>query len=199
MGEVNVKNLFGEYVKVRNQPFDNIYTPEELAKEMVEYFKPKGKILEPCAGSGSFLKFLPKKTDWCEIDKDRNFFDYKKKVDWIITNPPFSKLTEFLLHSMKIAKEIVFIINLSALFSVKRIKIIKQNDFVLQEILFLRQPETFVQCGRQLSAIHLSKCEISDSTFTKLTYHKDLLKSYEIKPGKRKWLMSAKKRGRVKK
>ena len=38
---------------------DVVYTPDWVAKDMVDYFNPKGKILEPCSGDGVFLKYLP--------------------------------------------------------------------------------------------------------------------------------------------
>ena len=37
---------------------DEIMTPEYLAEALVNHFKPNGKILEPCKGTGNFLKFL---------------------------------------------------------------------------------------------------------------------------------------------
>ncbi len=104
---------------------------------------------------GAFLKYLPEGTDWCEIEKGRNFFEFRKKVDWIVTNPPFSKLTAFLIHSMKYADNIVFLINTPALFTTKRIREIRYNGFGIKEILFVKHPETFVQTGRQPGAVHL--------------------------------------------
>jgi hypothetical protein len=37
------------------------------------------------------------------------FFDYDQRVDWIITNPPFSQLRAFLKHSYEIANNVVFL------------------------------------------------------------------------------------------
>ena len=39
--------------------------------------------------------------------------DYNDKVDWIITNPPWSKIKEFMIHSMTIANEIVYLISIN--------------------------------------------------------------------------------------
>ena len=38
---------------------------------MVEFFKPSGRILEPCKGDGVFLKYLPS-AEWCEIQEGRD-------------------------------------------------------------------------------------------------------------------------------
>lgn len=51
---------------------DRIMTPDPLAQWIVDYFKPVGKILEPCAGDGAFLRAF--------ADYDgRNQFAYKGK------------------------------------------------------------------------------------------------------------------------
>ena len=73
MNETYQINIFGKYQKCRNVTNDVYYTPDDLAKLIVEHFKPSGKILEPCAGNGVFLKYL-NESDWCEIDKGKNFF-----------------------------------------------------------------------------------------------------------------------------
>jgi len=90
-------------------PNDMVFTPDKIAKYIVELFKPEGKILEPCSGNGAFLKYLPT-ADWCEITKGRDFFDYNKKVDWIVTNPPYSNFDRFLQRSMEIADNIIFLV-----------------------------------------------------------------------------------------
>jgi len=176
MGEVYVHGLFGPQ-KSRNQPNDNIYTPEDIARAIVDHFKPSGKILEPCAGNGVFLKYMPT-ADWCEIKGGRNFFEYSEKVDWIITNPPWSKAGEFLIKSMKIAKDIVFLMNIPGVFTVRRMREIYRYSFGIKEILLIRIPNTFPQSGRQLGAIHFKK---GFKGFCKIIYHPDLIKSYSEK------------------
>ena len=52
---------------------DDIQTPLELAGQIVAYFGPTGRILEPCAGDGNFLAHLPG-ADWCEIKRAKDFF-----------------------------------------------------------------------------------------------------------------------------
>ncbi|MFW9602948.1 MAG: hypothetical protein ACMV1B_11615 [Prevotella sp.] len=88
---------------------DEIYTPDWCVKDMVNHFNPTGTILEPCKGLGAFTDVLPN-ADWCEIRLGKNFYDYKNRVDWIITNPPYSDIRKFVLHSMKLADNIVFLI-----------------------------------------------------------------------------------------
>lgn len=105
-------------------PGDVVYTPDWVARDMVEYFKPSGRILEPCAGDGAFLRYLPG-ADWCEIEKGRDFFTWHEQVDWIIGNPPYSVFSKWLGHSMEIAQNIVYLIPLTRLlnsgFFIKRL------------------------------------------------------------------------------
>jgi len=103
---------------------DEVYTPDFAAKDMVEFFQPFGKMLEPCSGDGAILKYLSN-ADWCEIQKGKDFFQYTSKVDWIITNPPYSQFWKFLEHSMSLADNIVFLIPCYKVFnSVKTLKAI---------------------------------------------------------------------------
>lgn len=105
-------------------PKDIVFTPEPIAKQIVEMFKPTGKILEPCKGEGAFLKYLPEGTEWCEIAEGRDFFDYNQKVDWIITNPPYSNFNRFMDHALKLADNVVFLTPLS--------KMLKSMDTMLK-------------------------------------------------------------------
>jgi hypothetical protein len=88
---------------------DVVYTPDWVARDMVEYFKPTGRILEPCSGDGAFLKYLPG-ADWCEIEKGRDFYAVTEQYDWIIGNPPYTQYSEWLNQSMAIAENILYLV-----------------------------------------------------------------------------------------
>tara|TARA_Y100000296_G_scaffold33220_1_gene38461 strand:+ start:2270 stop:2746 length:477 start_codon:yes stop_codon:yes gene_type:complete len=88
---------------------DKIFTPQWVVEDMVKYFSPHGKILDPCRGDGAFTNVIPNVL-WCEIDEGVDFFNWSDKVDWIISNPPFSKLRKFILHSFKVSDNIVFLV-----------------------------------------------------------------------------------------
>lgn len=120
------KNLFGEEILEKNL-LDDVYTPESIAKRIIDRYLPKGKILEPCRGKKAFFKYL-NNADWCEIDEGRNFFDYNNRVDWIITNPPYSCYDKFLEHSFEIADNIVFLVPLGKVFNSWE-RIVKINKY----------------------------------------------------------------------
>lgn len=135
---------------------DVVMTPDYLAEKIVEHFNPSGKILEPCCGNGVFLKYLPT-AEWCEITKGKDFFDYNNKVDWIITNPPWSKMRKFIQHSMEVSDNIVFLTTINHLWLKARLRDIKQANFGVREIVLVETPKEFPQSGFQLGVFHLQR------------------------------------------
>lgn len=120
MGSINGQRhnpyIAGKYAHVN--PNDVVFTPDWLAKKICEIFPIQeiDKVLEPCKGEGVFLKYLPKDTDWCEITEGRNFYDYNKKVDWIVTNPPYSDFNRFLDHAFELAENVVLLVPVAKMF-----------------------------------------------------------------------------------
>ncbi len=101
-------------------PKDVVYTPDNVACDMVAFFKPRGRILEPSKGDGVFLKYLPG-ADWCEITEGRDFFTCARRYDWIIGNPPYSIFAAWLRHSFTLADDIVYLIPIIRCFVSSRI------------------------------------------------------------------------------
>lgn len=99
------------------QEGDAVWTPDWCAADMVRYFKPVGRILEPCKGGGAFMRALPLNALWCEITEGRDFFAFWERVDWIITNPPYSLTRQFLRHSLAISTNVVFLLPARNIFS----------------------------------------------------------------------------------
>lgn len=97
---------------------DVVYTPDWCAKDMVNFFQPSGKVLDPCKGEGAIFRYLPKGSDWCEISEGRDFFAWNKKVDWIIANPPYdnNEFLKWLEHSFYLAPDIVFLLPVHFIF-----------------------------------------------------------------------------------
>lgn len=109
------------YVKGKNGTVDTdkVYTPENIAKLIINKFNLSGKVLDPFKGQGAFYNNYPEtvKKDWCEIDEGKDFFEYKEHVDWIISNPPYSIYDEVMNHSFEIADNIVYLVPLNKIVS----------------------------------------------------------------------------------
>lgn len=122
-------------------PQDVVYTPSWVARDMVEFFKPVGSILEPFAGDGVFLKFLPS-ARWCEIEKGVDFFAWNTPVNWIVSNPPFKQFDKILLHSFSVAENIVYLIPADKPFnSLPRAKMISANGGIVHMRYYVDGPQ----------------------------------------------------------
>ena len=96
---------------------DVVYTPDWVARDMVEFFQPSGRILEPSKGDGVFLKYLPSSTEWCEINEGRDFFAWHTPIDWVFGNPPYSVFSDWITHSFSIANHVCYLIPLNKPFN----------------------------------------------------------------------------------
>lgn len=143
---------------------DNVYTPDWLARAIMDHFKPDGKLLEPCRGKGAFYKLMPKGSPWCEIAEGRDFMAYKGRVDWVVTNPPWSELRAFLKKSMEVADNVVFLCLVNAIFMKARMRDIREAGFVVNEILLVPTPKApWTQTGFCLGAVHICKTSAGDT------------------------------------
>jgi len=126
-------------MKTKFNKNDVVLTPERISKKIIEYFNPTKSILDPCSGDDSFFSNFPDNIDkdWCEIRKGKDFFEYDKKVNWIISNPPFSTYDDFLEHSFKIADNVVFIIPLYKTFKSKKQQLMVDNYGGLKTVLII--------------------------------------------------------------
>jgi hypothetical protein len=104
-----------------------VNTPLEVSRDILEHYHSTywivGPVYDPFRGDGSFYNqfesvFLDTvECYWSEITDGRDFFDFEDKMDWIISNPPYSKFTKVLEHSLEIADNIVYLIPVNKLTS----------------------------------------------------------------------------------
>jgi len=132
--------------KEKQSHFTNI----EMVKDLLnKYPLPiKDSILD--AGSGInkvwYDNIKNKDKDWVEIELGKDFFDYNKKVDWIIGNPPYHKFVDFLFKSLEIAKKgICFLISSDKIihFTTKRLNFMKEKGFFINKIVVVNDCRWF--------------------------------------------------------
>ena len=104
---------------------DIVYTPRSISSAIVKHFAPAGICLDPCRGDGAFYDYLPNGALWCEVQNGVDFYDFIGKVDWIISNPPFSDYDNFLEKAFSVSSNVVYLIPLYKTFKSK-----KQQDMV---------------------------------------------------------------------
>ena len=172
MGSINGQKhnqyIEGRYAHIN--PNDVVFTPDWLAKQICEMFEIEGEVLEPCKGEGVFLKYLPENTEWCEIVDGKNFYDYHKKVDWLVTNPPYSDFNRFLEHSFELADNIILLVPLAKMFkSMGTIKtIMNYGGFV--SIHFLPSSKAGFPFGFPSGIFYIKKDYKGETLFKELNY-----------------------------
>lgn len=144
---------------------DLVNTPDELAKQIVGHFRPQinGRVLEPCEGGEAFTRAFASNgiedVIALEVTRGSDFFEFHEKVDWIITNPPWSQARMFLRHAYRVADNVVFLITLNHVLNLRaRIADMEEAGFGIKEVLLCKTPSLpWPQSGFQLAAIHLSR------------------------------------------
>lgn len=135
-----MKNKIGVAIKQRQKANDVIYTPKPVAIKMIEMcdLKEGDSVLDPSYGGGVFYDNLPEyvNKDWCEIEKGKDFFEYDKKVDCIIGNPPYSLWNKWLEHTMKLTDKFCYIFGILNLTPMRVRKII-ENGYGITKIHLL--------------------------------------------------------------
>jgi hypothetical protein len=117
----------------KRHPYDAYSTPawctEAIAKEIV--WNDSATILEPCAGEGAIVDVLcmypHAHMRTLDINPDCRMgggFDFLKydddRVDFILTNPPFSLAQEFVEKSLSVANYTIMLLRLNFLASKSR-------------------------------------------------------------------------------
>ena len=117
---------------------DTVLTPERTAQWIVDHFNPQGSILDPSAGEDAFYKRFTSNDKYrCEIKDGIDFLLWDKRVDWIITNPPYSIYDLFLEHAFKIADNVVFFVPIAKAFKSNTVQIMVQKYGGLREIIYM--------------------------------------------------------------
>lgn len=151
-------------MRTRRTKNDIVYTSKNFAAKVIDYFSPHGTCLEPCAGDGAFYDSLPEPKDYCELQEGKDFLDYKEKVDWIITNPPWSSKSYRAVagHAFELAEHVVFLVRLHNAFGTyARHNDWKQHGHGLKEIIICKWQEAFDNTkspeGFALCVVHWQK------------------------------------------
>jgi hypothetical protein len=117
---------------------DTVYTKFETAKFIVDYFNPIGTICEPCSGEDVFYNLFQNEIKYkCEIQFGTDFFNFDTKVDYIITNPPYSIYDEFLKHSFSVADNVIFFVPIAKAFKSNKVQTMVEEYGGLKEILYM--------------------------------------------------------------
>ena len=151
---------------------DLVMTPPELAAVVIGHFagRMSGTVLDPARGQGAFHDRFPAhlERDWCEITEGRDFLDWREPVDWVMTNPTWSRLRDFSRHAMRIAPNIVWLAPLTNLTTKARLRDLDEAGFGIAELVLIDTPKGWPQSGFQLVAAWLRKGHSGGWSVTRL-------------------------------
>lgn len=146
---------------------DRMYTPLPWAKACVDALPLSGRVLDPAKGEGAFLDQFPADVDalWCECDQGRNFFDFDEKVDWIVTNPPWSIIRPFLTHAFELADNVAFMITVQHAFTKARIRLAEEAGFGVRAVYYMpTPPKPWPASGNQVALVWWERNRLSQLT-----------------------------------
>jgi len=142
-----------EKFEILEKQMELMQTPKDIAEQIFNYcytqMKAQDTILEPFLGHGNIYNTFIQPDNqkfYCDTKDGINFFDFDKKVDWAISNPPFQILQNgepinaFILiinRLMKICDKGFFLLINHKLWSsltVKRLREWSNNDWVISKI-----------------------------------------------------------------
>lgn len=135
---------------------DRVYTPVAWSSMICRLLPLSGRVLDPCRGQGAFYEQVPDHCEklWCELDEGLDFFNFNEPVDWIVTNPPWSKIKDFMDHAMTIANNVIFLITTNHAYTKARVRVAQRHGFRVRGMLHMpTPPKPWPQSGFQLSAI----------------------------------------------
>uniref|UniRef100_A0A6H1ZK94 Putative methyltransferase n=1 Tax=viral metagenome TaxID=1070528 RepID=A0A6H1ZK94_9ZZZZ len=130
-----MKSNIAHNIKHRDKPNNEFYTPQELADKLVKLVPVKSTdiICDNAYGTGVFLKAFDE-IDVIAKQSTKDFFNWKTKQHWFITNPPYSDLDKWLEHTCKYSiKGFAYLLGLHNL-TPRRIEMCEKQGFKITQI-----------------------------------------------------------------
>ena len=134
-------------IKKREKSNDIFYTPLALVKLHLnfvkEYVSTGDTILDPFYGTGNYFNtyseiFTDAIFEFTEIEMGKDFFEYDKKVDMIVSNPPYSIMDKVLEKSVSLnSHTISYLIGQNNL-TCKRIEYMNKHGYFLDKMFFTK-------------------------------------------------------------
>ena len=125
------------------------YTNPQMVKDLIAItpIDLNDKVLDAGSGDGVWFNNLktPQKFE-CEIERGCDFYEWDKKVDWVIGNPPFHESWKFFDMASRITqKGIALLINNLAFnsWTPRRYETMKERGFYLTRLHIVQDSRWF--------------------------------------------------------
>jgi hypothetical protein len=121
-----MKSNISHNIKHRKTPNNEFYTPRDLAKNLFREvpIKENDIVMDNAYGTGNF---------YFRGLKSKDFLNDNRKVDWYITNPPYSFLDEWLKKSCEAKKGFAYLLTIHNL-TPRRIEMCEKLGFGITKI-----------------------------------------------------------------
>lgn len=178
------------YDKSKIQPrvlLDFYPTPRVAVDMLIKHTFFDGSVWEPASGNGAISRILEEQANLQVRSSDiqanaygeggLDFLKCDDPTDNVITNPPYSLLNPFMLHSLKVAKfKVAFLVNIHALYGVARHSFYEKNPpstvLVLSRgIPFFKQGEWQSSGGMKHAWLIWDKADLTGETHIKWALH----------------------------
>jgi len=130
-------------IKQRKTANDVFITPVELCKKHIDMIDCDSSLrsqenelwFDPFKNSGNYYNNFPTEVkDYTEILEDKDFFEYKDRVDVICSNPPYSMIDRVLEHSVSLKPRVIsYLIGINNL-TAKRIEYMNEKGYGLTKL-----------------------------------------------------------------
>ena len=141
------------------QSNDVVMTPASLAAALLHALEPRGHLLDPCAGTGVFVRALRGYglVDACDTEQG-GFSFWSAHVDWIVTNPPWSQFRTILEHALEIADHVALLATVNHWWTHRRVELVRLRGFGYERLLLVDPwPKAFPASGFQLGMMLVSR------------------------------------------
>ena len=117
-------------------------TPSEVTVALLDFLESEGlisppaRIWEPACGSLAIVEVMldrEYRVVWSDLHPQfdymlpLDFLSANEKCDWIITNPPFSKATEFITRALELGKPCAFLLKSQFWHAKSRLRLFREN------------------------------------------------------------------------
>jgi hypothetical protein len=129
---VATQMIGGNPTKARSET-DFYPTPPEVTNTLIRFLDlPESTVIwEPACGEGDMVSAL-QHNGYSVIATDLSYgqdflTEALPECDWIITNPPFSKATEFITHALELGKPCAFLLKSQFWHAKSRLDLFRKN------------------------------------------------------------------------
>lgn len=125
----------------QRREFDYYPTPVEVIEALLDREDFRGEVWEPACGDQRIVRALEKRgitATGTDIQNGDDFFKTRRTPECIITNPPYSHATEFVIRSMELAKsKVAMLLPLEFLSGVERFERVWDSQHFCLKSLYI--------------------------------------------------------------